>query len=197
MKRPIVIEFSGLPNSGKTTLLHNLEALCKANGIDAVFMQEPAELLPKTIPKGSLEQGLWISLETIQRGLELKSFSDVDFIFLDRGFYNQLFWSTIYRSKSVEYSEFMLNVSNTLGDMFSLRPDYLYIIDVSVDESIKRRMAEANSAVTFSKKDFLIDYRSDFEKFAEKINPKFYINTTNMGKDEVAETVFNQILSLL
>ena len=71
MKRPIVIEFSGLPNSGKTTLLHNLDKLCKSNGINAIIIQEPAELLPKLIPKGSIEQNLWITLETLQKNLEI------------------------------------------------------------------------------------------------------------------------------
>ena len=45
MKRPTIIEFSGLPNSGKTTLLHNIQDLCVKNGVDAIILQEPAELL--------------------------------------------------------------------------------------------------------------------------------------------------------
>lgn len=42
MKRPLVIEFSGLPNSGKTTLLRNMDKLCECNNVNAVIMQEPA-----------------------------------------------------------------------------------------------------------------------------------------------------------
>jgi len=103
MKRPIVIEFSGLPNSGKTTLLHNLEKLCNSNGVNAVYIQETAELLPECIPKGSIEQNLWINFETLQRSLELNFISDLDFIFLDRGFYNQLFWASLYSKKDPQY----------------------------------------------------------------------------------------------
>ena len=196
MKRPLVIEFSGLPNSGKTTLLQNLEKLCNSNGINAVYIQETAELLPKCIPKGSLEQNFWINFETFQRILELKFISNVDFIFLDRGFYNQLFWVTLYNSKYPEYSNFVLDTMEKFDNMFNLKPDYLYVIDVTVDESLRRRMA-SSEAVTYSKKDFLLNYKSNFEKFAEKIDSKFYIDTTNMGKDEVAKTVFDQIFSLL
>lgn len=61
MKRPIIVEFSGLPNSGKTTLLKNIDKMCKDNDVKAIIMQEPAELFPTTIPKGSIEQNLWIS----------------------------------------------------------------------------------------------------------------------------------------
>lgn len=91
MKRPIVIEFSGLPNSGKTTLVQNLNDLCSKRGITTLSVQEPAELLPSCITKGSIDQNLWITLETLQRSLELTYTSEKDFIFLDRGFYNQLF----------------------------------------------------------------------------------------------------------
>lgn len=70
MKRPIIIEFSGLPNSGKTTLLHNLDLLCKIDHLNALIVQEPAELIPSDIPKGSIAQNLWITLETLQRNIE-------------------------------------------------------------------------------------------------------------------------------
>lgn len=102
MKRPTVIEFSGLPNSGKTTLLHNIAELCERNNISAIIVQETAELLPKNIPKGTIEQNLWITLETLEKSLELNFMSGVDFILLDRGFYDQLFWVTMYGDKDAE-----------------------------------------------------------------------------------------------
>lgn len=196
MKRPIVIEFSGLPNSGKTTLLHNLEKICKCNNICAIIVQEPAELLPNTIQKGSIAQNFWITLETIQKSLELSFISDVDFILLDRGFYNQLFWATLYKEKDDKYASYVQNFMEEFDKMYHVKPDYLYIVDVDVEESIRRRM-NTGIPVTFSKKDFLLQYRSDFEKFAQKINHKFYIDTTNFSKDEVAEIVFNTIIKIL
>ena len=50
--------------------------------------------------------------------------------------------------------------------------------------------------VTFSKQDFLCEYKSRFEKFVKGINPKLYIDTTNLSKDEVANIVFNTIIAL-
>ena len=66
MKRPTVIEFSGLPNSGKTTLLQNIAKLCECNNISTIIVQETAELLPKSIPKRTIEQNLWITLEILK-----------------------------------------------------------------------------------------------------------------------------------
>lgn len=122
MKRPIVIEFSGLPNSGKTTLLHNLKKKCECNNIKAIVMQEPAELFPEVIPKGSIEQNLWITLETLEQSLEILFLSDVDFIFLDRGFFDQLFWVTMYQEKDEEYSKFIVNVMEWFADRYEVKP---------------------------------------------------------------------------
>ena len=76
MKRPIVIEFSGLPNSGKTTLLFNLKEFFKDSKIKTLIVWETAEFLPSVIPSGSIAQNLWITLETIQKNLELKFVED-------------------------------------------------------------------------------------------------------------------------
>jgi len=195
MKRPIVIEFSGLPNSGKTTLLQNLRKLFECNNISAIIMQEPAELLPVSIPKGSIAQNFWITLETLQKSLELTYVTNVDYILLDRGFYNQLFWATMYKEKDATYSEYLTNFMEKFAEMYHVKPDYLYIVDVDVEESIRRRMA-ANEPVTFSKKDFLINYKSNFEKFADEIESKFYLDSTNLTKDEVADIVFKKIITL-
>ena len=195
MKRPIVIEFSGLPNSGKTTLLHNVAKICKSNNVNAIIMQEPAELLPAVIPKGIVEQNLWITLETLQKSLELTFMSDADFILLDRGFYNQLFWATIYEDKNPEYTKFVLEFMEMFAEMYHVKPDYLYVVDVDVDEAIKRRRAKGDP-VTFSKKDFLFKYKEKFKEFAQNIDSLLYIDTTTLNREEVAQIVFETIITL-
>ena len=44
-RRPLTIEFTGLPNSGKTTLIHNLAKDLRNNGLKVKIMQEDAELV--------------------------------------------------------------------------------------------------------------------------------------------------------
>lgn len=195
MKRPIVIEFAGLPNSGKTTLLHNLQKLCESNNISTIISQEAAELFPKSIPKGGTEQNFWITLESLQKILELKYQKNSDFIFLDRGFYDRLFWASLYKDKDAVYSNYLTSFLETFNQMYDIRPDYLYVVDVDVNESIRRRML-SNEPITFSKKDFLINYRSEFEKFYKKIDSRFYIDSTNLTEHDLANIVFNQIITL-
>lgn len=195
MKRPIVIEFSGLPNSGKTTLLHNLEKRLECSNVQAIIVQESAELLPKIIPKGTIAQNFWITLEALQKSLELSYTTDADFILLDRGFYNQLFWVTMYKEKDVEYSDYVINFMRKFAEMYNAKPDYLYVVDVDVNESIRRRMA-TGEPVTFSKKDFLINYQKEFEKFYKTIDSRFYVDSTNLTEQEVATIVFNTLMKI-
>ena len=195
MKRPTIIEFSGLPNSGKTTLLHNIQKLCVSNSVNAIVLREPAELLPKCIPKGVVEQNLWITLRTLEEALMLSFSKNADYYLLDRGYYNQLFWASMYEDTNPEYSNYVRQLVENFGQRFNVKPDYLYVIDVDVEEALRRRAA-SGEPVTFSKADFLRNYREKFVKFAEEINPKLYLDTTNMGKYEVADVVFKQIITL-
>mgnify|MGYP004619266283 CR=1 FL=1 len=195
MKRPIVIEFSGLPNSGKTTLLFNLKEFFKDSKIKTLIVWETAEILPSVIPSGSIAQNLWITLETIQKNLELKYVEDFDLILLDRGLYNQLYWSTLY-TENESYSLFTRGIINTFSGMYDMWPDYLYVIDVDVEESLKRRMLNEKS-VTFSKKEFLTNYKKTFKKFYEKIENVLYIDTTHLSKDEVALEVYSKIKQII
>lgn len=196
MKRPIVIEFSGLPNSGKTTLMQNLKVLSERNNISTIIMQEPAELVPTIIHKGSITQNLWITLETLQRSLELCYVEDKDFILLDRGYYNQLFWTKMYEEKDPQYVEYVTNFMKALEKKFNIKPDYLYVVDVEVEESIRRRESERAEPVTFSKIGFLTEYKRKFEEFYSAIDSRFYIDTTGLTKSQVADMVFKQIILL-
>lgn len=201
MSRPIVIEFSGLPNSGKTTLLHNLKNLCDKNAVNAIFVPEPAERFPKDIiSKGSFAQNIWIRLEELQTLIEVSSIaqkSKKDFIFLDRGFYNFVFWIDLFKEQYPEISSYSMNLIDSIDTSFHLKPDFLYVIDVSVEESLRRRIKQGGP-VTFSRQDFLSDYRINFKKFYQSLDAEvLYQDTTNLSKDEVAKLVFTQITSLL
>ena len=195
LKRPIVIEFSGLPNSGKTTLLQNIKKLCEINNVNAIIMQEPAELLPTAIPKGGIVQNLWITLETLQKSLELIFETNADFILLDRGYYNQLFWSSMYKEKNEMYSEYIKSFMEKFVEFYNVKPDFLYVIDVDIDESIRRRM-NTGEPVTFSKEDFLKKYKVEFEKFYSSIDSRLYLDTTNMSEHEVTDIVYKKIITL-
>lgn len=90
-----------------------------------------------------------------------------------------------------------MNLIDSIDTSFHLKPDFLYVIDVSVEESLRRRIKQGGP-VTFSRQDFLSDYRINFKKFYQSLDAEvLYQDTTNLSKDEVAKLVFTQITSLL
>lgn len=89
-RRPLTIEFTGLPNSGKTTLIHNLESSLLVQGINVQIMQEDAELVPKEIPKKTWIRNVWITFGQLQSLLEIP-YSQADIILFDRGYCDALF----------------------------------------------------------------------------------------------------------
>ena len=84
-RRPLTIEFTGLPNSGKTTLIHNLAKDLRNNGLKVKIMQEDAELVPTEIPKKTWIRNTWITFGQLQSLLEIP-YSTEELILLDRGY---------------------------------------------------------------------------------------------------------------
>ena len=71
-------------------------------------------------------------------------YSDVQIILLDRGYCDALFWSRFLRIQdacSQEQSDSLYGILQEMNTQFNLLPDWLFVIDVSVEESIKRRYA--------------------------------------------------------
>ena len=132
--RPLTIEFTGLPNAGKTTLIHNLQKSLSAKGFSVKVMQEDAELVPSVIPKLTWVRNVWITFGQLQTLLEC-NYSDCDIILLDRGYYDALFWAKFLYLQKVctqSESETIINILDMTNSSFKLKPDFLFVIDVSV-----------------------------------------------------------------
>ena len=63
-KRPIVIEFSGSPKSGKTSCINSLELFLKRNGFRVEIIQERASVCP-VADKRSPMFNIWTACTSI------------------------------------------------------------------------------------------------------------------------------------
>ena len=201
-KLPITIEFTGLPNSGKTTLIHNLKTKLELDGLKVKIMQEDAEIAPKQIPKGTFIRNLWITLGQLQSLLEVPYLKeDYDIILIDRGYFDALFWANFLYDRKVASdgeTDLLLTILDEMEKQFNLLPNHLFVIDVSVDESIKRRSNSSEKPV-LSKNDFLLDYKNISYEFYNTIVdvPYSYLDTTNMNTTEVLNDVYQKIMNLI
>ena len=175
-RRPLTIEFTGLPNSGKTTLIHNLESSLLAQGINVQIMQEDAELVPK-------------------------EYSQADIILFDRGYCDALFWANFLFKQNVcskAESSSLLKILHEMNNSFCVFPDYLFVIDVSVEESLKRRYASGGDAPVLTNQEFLNFYKKELDCFYETVTcPMWYLDTSNMTIDEVKNNTLKKIMQLL
>ena len=206
---PKIIEFTGMPNSGKTTLIHNLRSKLQANhGITVQIQREDAEVVPKTIPKKTWNRNLWITFGQFQSLVEAQH-ANTDVVFLDRGMFDAFFWSKFMYSQKVATEKQSLGMQKIISQIYKnieLYPDAIILVDVSVEESLKRRSLMEGQSV-YSKPDYLKQYQQKFfEVFKPYIEnddskkiipvPSFYIDTTNLNKEEVTEIVEHEIVKL-
>jgi hypothetical protein len=83
-KRPLIIEFSGLPKAGKTRMISILELFLKRNGFKVDVFIERASIAPIRT-KGHLNFNTWVSCASLQGMLEALSKPELDVFILDRG----------------------------------------------------------------------------------------------------------------
>ena len=197
--RPITIEFTGPPNSGKTTLIHNLAKTLKEKGFSVTVMQEDAELVPKEIPKKTWARNAWITFGQLQSLIEIP-YSDAQIILLDRGYCDALFWSRFLRLQgacSQEQSDSLYKILQEMNTQFNLLPDWLFVIDVSVEESIRRRYA-LGGEIILTNKDFISLYKSELDEFYKGITSfQWYLDTTNLEVSDVHELALSKVLDIM
>lgn len=92
-RRPVVIEFSGAPKSGKTSSINSLMQFLKRNGFKVKVVQESASVCPVK-DKHSPMFNLWTACDSIKSLIgELESNRmSYDVIMIDRGIFDAMCW---------------------------------------------------------------------------------------------------------
>lgn len=202
MRKPLVIEFVGTPNSGKTVLIGFLQNLLSSMDYKVEVMQEDAEIVPSCIPKKTFERNLWITSGQIQSLIESK-YSSADIVLFDRGFIDAKFWANFLHIQNVcsaEDSKFLSDFLDNLDKMYHFLPDYLFVIDVSTDVSLKRRYAnmQENEVLVFSNDSFIDLYRNELNKLCNNLTiPMFYLDTSNLSLIQMQEIVLQKVTEIL
>ena len=201
MRKPIIIEFTGPPNSGKSTLISFLQEFLPTKGYKVEKKQEDAELVPKCIPKKTWARNVWITHGQLQSLIETK-FSTAEVIFLDRGFYDAMFWAEFLRVQKVcsdEDSASLLKILEEMDKQFQLKPDYLFVVDVSTEVSLKRRYAMSNGEpIVLSTNDFIDLYKKELEKFYKKVDkPIIRMDTSLLSIPDMENAVLDKIMEII
>lgn len=200
-KRPIFIEFSGTPNSGKTTLIKGLSDYLISRSYSVKIMREDAEIVPNYIPKKTWDRNLWITCSQLTSLIASVYDEDVDIVIFDRGYIDALFWANFYLFQRVIEIEDFLSITNFLeylNNHLYLEPDCFIGVDVSPEVSLKRRMKQNSSVqVTMSTTEFLTMYSEYFKDFCfnhiSSNVPVCYLDTSTKDVDAATKVVINYL----
>lgn len=189
--RPIMIEFTGTPEAGKTTVINVLQNFLKERGLKVVIVRESAEVLPSEFSKVTWDATLWMRYITCANILH-SIYIPCDIVIIDRGVIDLQFYGLKFlkdNSCSIEdYTSYM--------NMFpkKLNPNHLIALTVTPETALLRRGGPGR--IVNSK--FIKDYNDLFLSFYETITvPKTLIDTSNLTIDEVVSQIFNIISNLL
>lgn len=185
-----IIAFEGMPGSGKTTVINSI---LKNN------------LLPKctTVPElyiGKLDNASgarsYLDLE-ITKSDKIHTMQDsYDNILLDRTFLSTLAYYYA-RSKTTKKPDLYLNSIEYFKDIDKkhsiFRPTHLFYLDVSIDQSIKRRekFSKLDEFNDWFNADFLKYFSEFYSKKTGSFNmPKYtIIDIINLSKEDILKRV--------
>lgn len=204
---PYVIEFTGTPRTGKTTLINNLYDFFKKKGINTLVLEEfttsqkyKKEIYPllkdkyknivnTEIPKYVLKQ--------LEEAIDKK----VDIIMIDRSLFDRLIWVDRLVLKNGMSKEEYEDYKNTY---IPLIKNKINIIISTYTDSLTALKRDYQAHLSLEKRNFLNeDNVNEYNKslvnmkeLAKKENINFYsFDTTNKNQREISFAVVNTILN--
>jgi predicted NUDIX family phosphoesterase len=206
-KRPIVIEFSGSPKSGKTSCINSLELFLKRNGFSVEIVQERASVCPVE-DKHSPLFNIWTVSSSITGmvGVLARKNINCDVLILDRGIFDAFCWFNWLLSKNKldkKQSEAIETFLFTVMDLFMNRVDIVFAFTVNPDISIEREFAILltdkpgaimNQKVLGEYLKSVNDTKHDKSRYFHTV---FDIDTSNINQDQVGKKVTDITLKTL
>lgn len=206
-KKPYVIEFTGTPRTGKTSLINNLKDFFKKKGFRVCIIEEfTTSLKYKTQIYPILKNKSKNVVNTEIPKYVLKDLDDAinskyDIIIVDRSLFDRLIWvDRLFLKKSMsdeEYNEYKSTyiplIKEKINIIVSLYTDSLTCLkrDYHANLSLENR--------TFLNEDNVNEYNKsllNMEKLSIKENINFKMfDTTNKNQREISFEVIDSILS--
>lgn len=180
-----IIEFTGTPDAGKTTVITSVKKVLEEKKNKVILLGEANGLeLPPQELRGTLGYNEWVG-ENACNGILNALEQNPDIILVDRGIIDFRFWNFLYQKggKATEEEVRALQSKELFQDK-RLIPDLLVAVTVSIDEAIKR-----NPKLS-SKREWVENHNSLFEEFYSSYRgTKSSLDTTTLSIEEVKEEV--------
>lgn len=206
ISKPFVIEFSGTPRTGNTSLIKNLEDFFKKGGFKVKVIEEftTSKYHKEVFKLKSKQMSEWeynvAIIEEVNKILQEAILLDVDVILIDRALNDRQIWN--YR----KYKK--LNVSDEV--YLTVKEKYSYISKSSIDfllityaDSVECLRRDYENSLALEKRTFLnISNIDEYNEalhtlqylFAESVNSYMFLDTTSISMEEVIIKSVKQIM---
>lgn len=206
-RRPIVIEFSGAPKSGKTSSISSLMQFLKRNEFKVAVIQESASMCPVK-DKHSPMFNLWTACDTIKSliGVLESERTQYDVVIIDRGIFDSMCWfQWMLDSKRMDH-EMKENLDRFLSmqELMSYI-DIVFVYMARPDISIEREYASLLTDIPGSimNETILGEYLSAVRSTVSSVeNKKWFrkvvpIDTSDKDQNTVGKEVTSMTLDIL
>lgn len=208
-KKPFVIEFTGTPRTGKTTIINNLYDLFTKAGIKVSMLEEftTSKKYKKEIkPNLKNQYKKIVNFEIpryVKEELECEIKKENDIILIDRSLFDRLIWVDRLHLKGELKKEEYEEYKKEYVPMIKNKIDIIIGTYTDATTSIKR---DYKAYLSLEKRSFLNEenvneYNTsliNMEKLSKKENINFYLfDTTNKSQRECTIDITNKILDCI
>ena len=205
--KPYVIEFTGTPRTGKTTLMNNLYDFFKKGGFTTSTLEEftTSQRYKKEIyPRLKNEYKSVINTEIpkyVLENLNMAIDKNNDIILIDRSLFDRMVWmDRLYNKNGVterEYNDYIDKYTKIINDKIDI------VIGLYTDSLTSlRRDYTANASLekrTFLSEDNINEYNNslmNMKELSNKENINFYLfDTTNKSERDISFEILDTILT--
>ena len=210
-RKPIVLEFSGMPKAGKTTVITHLHAFLRRCGFRTEVVVERASVCPIRDKKHA-HFNIWTACTTLSQLLEKTqdppSTSDPHILILDRGIFDAILWMTMLEDLARIRPEQRKIVERFLSiDDWRKRITAVFMMTVSPEKAMEREgglLPVADVTGSIMNPDVLKKIRTTFQQTKKRLSQQFVVHNidTSSGDDkdaprktceDVAELVLSHI----
>ena len=206
LQKPYIIEFSGTPRTGKTTIINNLYDFFKKGGFTTEIIEEfttskyyKESFKEKNKNKSKSECQIAI-IEEVGNQLEKAMNQDKEIILIDRSINDRQIWNYRMYSKGNLEKELYEKTTEKYSESSKKLIDFLVVTYAEALTSLKR---DYNSSLALEKRSFLnIDNINEYNNalkdlenlFRKSVEDLVLLDTTTLNMNDASIEIASQIM---
>ena len=206
LPKPFVIEFSGTPRTGKTTIINNLYDFFKKGGFEVSLIEEFTtskyykENLKSEFDKLGVVDGNIAIIDEVYKQLQASLSSSKEVILIDRSINDRQIWNYRRFARGDMSEEQYLMIRDKYLKISKKLIDFLVVTYADSLTSLRR---DYNSSLALEKRSFLNQENIDEynnclnslrDLFKDSVASYVLLDTSNMSMNDVSIEVASQIL---